>query len=237
MIRIPIQRGLVLALLGDRRGVPAALAPTVPASVVRPPDGATLLLRLARALPWPWLPWPKDSQLPHGAGRRAAHAVPAGTINGPWGPGCWSSTTTTRSSTTSSKSSENWVPTRSSTATTPSTSRASGRRRPTPSSSRRGRDGPRTPASAWQVVGALAGEVPILGVCLGHAGHRAGLRRRGGRRPHPHARQDLVGAPRRGGGLRRPPRPLRGHPLPLLGGRAGHRCPRCSRSPPPPPTG
>ena len=56
-------------------------------------------------------------------------------------------------------------------------------------------------------------------------GHRRGLRGRGGGRTHADARQDLRHPPRRPGRLRRPARPLRGHPVPLLGGRAG-QCPR-----------
>src|SRR5450755_531735 len=73
-----------------------------------------------------------------------------GTLPLSWEPGSWSSTTTTPSSTTWSRSWASSEPIPSSSATTPSTWRASGRSGPTPSSSPPGRAAPKTEASPWR---------------------------------------------------------------------------------------
>ena len=163
---------------------------------------------------------------------RAATA-PAGTINGPWGPGCWSSTTTTRSSTTSSRSSGEL-------GADPVVHRndaidVDGIRAASPDAILIS-PGPGRPEDAgisMAVIRRAGRRDPHPRGVPRPPGHRPGLRGRGGGRPHPHARQDLGGPPRRAGGLRRPARPLRRHPLPLPGGGAGLASPTSSRSPPP----
>ena len=235
MIRKPIQRGW-----SWRSSGPAACSGLLDADGAgrRPGPGPTATGPSSAPcpdLPWPSLPWPKDSQSTRsGLGQGPEWAC---TISVAWGPGSWSSTTTTRSSTTWSRSSASWEPNRSSTATTPSTSTGSGRRAPTPSSSRPGPGRPENSGISMAVVAELAGEFPILGVCLGH--QVIGQVYGGEVVAAPtlmHGKTSSVHHDGRGH-LRRPARSVRRHPLPLAGRSSPLRCPTSWRSPPRPPTG
>ena len=87
--------------------------------------------------------------------------------------------------------------------------------------------GPGTPNEAGRlgaVIRAFGGQVPILGVCLGHQCLGAGLRRHGRARAAAHARQDLADPPRRARPVRRPAEPVRGDPLPLADRARRRRC-------------
>ena len=66
--------------------------------------------------------------------------------------------------------------------------------------------------------------------------HRPALRRPGGAGRPGHARQDVDDRPLRRRPVRRPAEPVRGHPVPLAGGRPGLRPRLSSRSPPRPTT-
>ena len=95
--------------------------------------------------------------------------------------------------------------------------------------------GPCTPNEAGISMDAIAhfgaARLPVLGVCLGHQaigqvyGGVVRARRRAG------ARQDRPDPPRRRRRVRRPARPVHGHPLPLAGRRRG-AARTASRSPP-----
>ena len=93
------------------------------------------------------------------------------------------------------------------------------------------------PASAWRWSRELAGEIPILGVCLGH--QAIGQVYGGEVVAAPTLMHGKTSAIHHDGdrGLRRAARPVRGHPLPLPGGGAGRRCPTSWRSPPRPADG
>ncbi len=89
----------------------------------------------------------------------------------------------------------------------------------TPSSSRPVPAAPNARATSGSARRSLArGELPMLGVCLGHQGIAAPARRRGSERaPEPLPRPGLAGAPRRHRPLRRPALAVPGGPLPLAG--------------------
>ncbi len=74
--------------------------------------------------------------------------------------------------------------------------------------------GRRRQPGAWSRE--LAGEIPILGVCLGHQCIGQAFGGRGG--PGPQLMHGKTSEIHHAGdgGLRRPPEPVRGHPLPLL---------------------
>ena len=180
------------------------------------PDGRTALARRRPRDP-ACSPSAEDSH--DGAPAGAADGGPV--MSGAWAPGSCSSTTTTPSPTTWCRSWVRSAPSPSSSATTPSTSRASGSSAPTAIVISPGPGRPEDGGVSLAVVAELGGEIPILGVCLGHQciGQAFGAR--------------IVAAPELMHGktsaifhtgvgrLRRPAQPVRGHPLPLADRRPG----------------
>ena len=196
----PHPAGAGLGVLRDRAACSGCSA-TGPVARGRrspaPPDGPALLLRLARALPWPWLPWPKDSQSRPVADGPAIPARPGRYDQWPMG---------TRVLVIDNYDSfvYNLVQELGELGAEPVVHRndaidVDGIRAASPDAILIS-PGPGRPEDAGislAVIERAGRRDPHPRGVPRPPGHRPGLRRRGGAGPHPHARQDLGHPPRR----------------------------------------
>ena len=149
---------------------------------------------------------------------------------------CCSSTTTTRSPTTWRSTSASWGRTCASSATTRSRSSDIAALAPARIVISPGPCTPNEAGISLDVIRRYAGQIPILGVCLGHQAIGQAF---GGNIVRAarvmHGKTSKIFHDERGlfAGL---PQPVRGHALSLAGDRARQRCPTASRSPPRPGT-
>ena len=227
----PDPPGLVLTFFGS--AACSGWTATDAAALGGPPPGrAALLLRLARAPCWPWLPWAKDSQSPAGQGAGSARR-PVDRYDQ------WTMGTRVLVIDNYDSFVYNLVQELGELGADPVVHRndaidIDGIRAASPDAILIS-PGPGPARGRRHLHDGRSASWPASSPSSGCASAtRPSARSTGASRggPHPHARQDLGHPPRRPGRVRRPARPLRRHPLPLAGGRAGQRARRASRSPP-----